>query len=366
MSASDTTRHAIFLSHASEDRTLALRLQALLEACIRWIPNARLVFSTSDITAIEGGQDWYKAIVEAVRGSRACLALLTPNSIYSKPWVSYESGAAYATAFSGSDPKRVFGLLANGVTQRIVPAPLQPFQTRDLAQANQVAQLLKELAGFLGAECMIDEDILEGVVQLCSGHGQRWDSVEPVLVARSSDESPFNFEIALGCARQHVALFGQNLQRVARTESLQRAIIDFLKRGPERRVDLVICDVRNSKAVDAWSTLNPDLELTFPYRDQLEQSTTKFKELVETCRREHVATLAVKAHDLVPFGATAVDPITDDGVIGVHPMINHVAKAAERPQFLIRRRTNRDVFQHYWRALQWMLEYGYVIDEAAG
>ena len=119
----------IFISHASEDAALASSLQSLIEAALRRRPSERLVFRSTDVSAIEGGADWYEAIINALRQSRICLSLFTPTSVY-KPWVIYESGGAYA--IYRQKARKLIAVCAAGITPELVPSPLKRLQTRRL------------------------------------------------------------------------------------------------------------------------------------------------------------------------------------------------------------------------------------------
>ena len=120
----DRKRFGIFLSHTSEDKELALQLKAFLENALKPGIHERLVFCSSDVGDIEGGADWYPEIIAALRTSRLCLALLTPNSIH-RPWILYESGGAYAVFQRSPTSRRLIPVLARGLTSSSVPAPFK-------------------------------------------------------------------------------------------------------------------------------------------------------------------------------------------------------------------------------------------------
>jgi hypothetical protein len=71
-------RHGIFISHISEERPVALRIQRLFgEALSESLP----VFVSSDYKSIGSGEPWYAKILEGLRKSQAIVSLLSLTSI---------------------------------------------------------------------------------------------------------------------------------------------------------------------------------------------------------------------------------------------------------------------------------------------
>lgn len=75
----------IFISHASEDLSLAKTLKKFLEENFT---NSNVFVSSMEI---KGGSIPYEEIRNALRSSKAIISLVTPNSINNK-WVNFESG----------------------------------------------------------------------------------------------------------------------------------------------------------------------------------------------------------------------------------------------------------------------------------
>ena len=345
-------KFAIFLSYTNADDELAEGLQHLIEECLSQTKNLQLVFRAGDLRAIEGGSDWYPTTLAAVQASKICLALLTPNSLYHRPWLLYETGVAYATGST-----RVIGLHANGIAPADVPTPLKRFQARGIETEKEITHLLKELGRLLKVSVSLKSRAVRAVADLAHSRGQRWDSVTPTLVAENAGSSPFNLEVALRIARSRVIVFGQNLQWAARSKEWQNSVVAFLKQQTGRQVDLVINDEREKEAVKAWAAVNPDLEHQYPFSVQLAESTKAFRSLGERCYTEKAEGFTLHAYPLVPFGATVIDPATGHGVIAIHPAVNHCAKPSERPQFLILRSSNPRLYNYYWRTFEFMLRY---------
>lgn len=59
---------------------------------------------------------------------------------------------------------------------------------------------------------------------------------------------------------------------------------------------------------------------------------------------------------LVPFGAWFVDPKDTRGFMVLTPVVNTGDKSKERPHFIIRRSTNKDVLEYYWSKLSYVFD----------
>jgi hypothetical protein len=155
----------IFISHAVDDADLASSLQRVLE--MAFDPPVQ-IFRSSDAAAIEGGADWYATILNELARSDVCLALLTPNSIYAKPWLPYETGGAFALYREReAGQARLVALRARGVGPNIVPGPLQRLQSVDLS--NEVA-LKKLFHNSSVPTFFIGEEAVEGSDSGAGGH----------------------------------------------------------------------------------------------------------------------------------------------------------------------------------------------------
>jgi hypothetical protein len=351
-------RYGIFLSHAAEDKEFALGLKALLKKAVKPRRLEHLVFCSSDVGDIGGGEDWYPKIIAALRSSQLCLALLTPNSIHS-PWILYESGGAYAVFQRAPTSRRLIPVIARGLTSSSVPSPFKKLQIRNLADSKEAYALISEIRVLLGRPMSLNAANVGNLVSLAAPDGRRWDTVEPTLVAKASDSSPFNVEHVLRIAKRRVVVIGQNLQWLAKSENCHDAIVKFLRKRRGQRIYILINDFRNGKAVSAWSNVNPSIDRDgYCYRTHVREATNKFIELKKRCLRERANGFTLHVRDLVPFGATIMDPEDSDGVIALQPLVNHGQKASERPQFLISKRNNPDIFEYYWRCLNELVRHG--------
>lgn len=346
-------KYSIFVCHDSDDRVLAAKLQTLLEKTLTPLRGEKLVFRSTDLDAVKGGADWYAAIIDALRNSEFCLSLLTPTSIH-KPWVLFESGVACAV-YRNRAP-RLIALCASGMTPETVPDPFKRLQARCLYDSSELDKLVRQIAATLPTALHVSPMQLRTVVGLSQDITGGWNCVEPIRAAVRADLSPYRFDQALKVATQHVFVAGQNLHRIATTKETLDAIIEFLRAGKQRRIDILLCDARNRSAVRAWKTVNPELDKTpYTYRKQLLRSTAEFLALSRMAHKEELA-LTARVLDVVPFGATAIDPELDSGVIALQPVVNHGPKSGERPQFLITRAANREIFRYYWLNLETAFE----------
>lgn len=130
--------HPIFLSHDHRDRPIADAIKTLLwELSLEQL----IVWYTSDSSPTGGvqlGGDWQREIPERLEKSHTILSLLTPHSI-AKPWVLFEAG--YGAAL----PERKLIPLTLGITQDLIPGPLQPYQSARLADYQSLREFCSRL-----------------------------------------------------------------------------------------------------------------------------------------------------------------------------------------------------------------------------
>jgi hypothetical protein len=82
--------HEIFISHIAEESAIALELKRQL---LVLFGNDLRVFCSSDKQSIQGGQEWFRSINEALVRSQVVIALLSDTS-RTRPWILYEIGVA--------------------------------------------------------------------------------------------------------------------------------------------------------------------------------------------------------------------------------------------------------------------------------
>jgi hypothetical protein len=126
----------LFISHAAVDRGLAGFVDETARVAIPGIQ----VFRASRVGQIRAGREWFDVVTRELRESDKYMVLLTEASI-SKPWISFETGAAWYTG------RTLVPLLAPGFNPQDVPEPLRFLQLLSLGDPKQAQEAFK---GFMG------------------------------------------------------------------------------------------------------------------------------------------------------------------------------------------------------------------------
>lgn len=326
----------VFISHASEDRDLALQLKGLLKGSLR--PG---VFCTSDVRDLEGGKAWFEQIMSALRAARVCVTILTPASIRRR-WVLFESGGMFALAWGRERTLRMFSVTAGNLGRP--PSPFDLIQSRDLRIASHVRQLIDEIAGVLGETPAFPSRAPIQAICSAARRGSRdWAAVSDVLAGGRSDASPFNLDSLLPAARRHVFCAGQNLNYLARTPRIRRQLTKWVQSGPSPRIELLICDPEETGAVDAWAVVGQK------YHDDLHNAIRTFQRWKKILGREGIASrVDIRVTKLVTTSLTVIDPGDETGTLVVIPVVFGKPISAERPHFAISRGDHKTIFNHYW------------------
>jgi len=133
---SRNNRQGIFISHLSEEKPIALRLQSLLmEALSPPIP----VFVSSDYRSIGSGEKWYDAILGGLRLSQVVIVMLSAVAL-ERRWINFEAGIGM-----GQEAK-VIPVVSRGLQKGEIGLPLGQLQARDLHDANDLHALLDDIA----------------------------------------------------------------------------------------------------------------------------------------------------------------------------------------------------------------------------
>ena len=83
----------LFVSHITIEAPIAAVLKKIIAEDFIGIVD---LFTSSDVTSIQGGEKWLDTIRAAIAESAAVLVLCSESSI-NRPWVQFEIGAAWAT-----------------------------------------------------------------------------------------------------------------------------------------------------------------------------------------------------------------------------------------------------------------------------
>ena len=125
-------RVTIFISHVSEDETIALALKDFLEGIFL---NASVFVSGRDLT---GGQVWIEELRNQLANATAILALVSQRSLGSE-WVYFEAGAGFCR-------RCTIPLLISGVTVEDVGPPFSLLQLRRIDQVG-LQTMVRDIAG---------------------------------------------------------------------------------------------------------------------------------------------------------------------------------------------------------------------------
>lgn len=335
----------IFISHASEDRTLALHLKRLFDGTLPsgTGPSRVHVFCTSDIRAIEGGKAWFDQIMRALRKARVCITVLTPASIHRR-WVMFESGGTFTLSWGREARLRMLPTIAGGLRGDSLPEPFDMIQSRDLRTACGVRQLCREVADVFDVRSFSPP---RGVVlDVCSEARKgspHWTTVSEVLAGQRLDESPFSLDSLLYRAANHIFCAGQNLNYLASSSNMRRMLSAWLQQGYRRKLQLLICDPAETGAVDAWTVVGEK------YRDDLYQSVRVFQRWKAQLKRAGITGhLDIHVTKLVTTSVTVIDPRADKALMILTPVVFGKPISGERPHFALSRAANRAIFNHYW------------------
>ncbi|HKO57310.1 MAG TPA: toll/interleukin-1 receptor domain-containing protein [Thermoanaerobaculia bacterium] len=139
----------IFISHRSDDLQLAQALVDLLVFSMRLEPEVVRCTSVPGHD-LRGGERTDDRIRKEIADAEIFLALVTPGSLRSH-FVLFELGARWGIEpLLGREPHFI-PLIARGLDAGKLPRPLANFNCLDLREEEDVARLLAEMAGILGA-----------------------------------------------------------------------------------------------------------------------------------------------------------------------------------------------------------------------
>jgi hypothetical protein len=124
----------IFLSHAARDQDIAIYLKKIIEEAI---PSSN-VFVSSDTEDLRPGDEWVKTIRENLREAKMLLLLASERGL-TRPWVWYETGAAWNRGI------RVIPCCLGKVRKNGLSAPFSSYQALNTDEAGGFRNLLAEI-----------------------------------------------------------------------------------------------------------------------------------------------------------------------------------------------------------------------------
>lgn len=137
-----TSRQRAFISHVSEEASVALELKEDLNRDFLGLLN---IFVSSDIESIAAGDNWLNAVEEALRESAVLLMLCSPVSIR-RPWINFEAGAAWALRIP------IVPICHADLTPHDLPMPLSLRQGISIGDADALRRLYARLSDVLSCE----------------------------------------------------------------------------------------------------------------------------------------------------------------------------------------------------------------------
>ena len=326
----------LFLSHSERDKDLAAALKAAFSSSLGIAPRA--VFVSSD-DSIRAGQQVFPAITSALCQAQAVVVLLTPSSLRA-PWVHFEAGGAAVS-------EKVFVVSGCGLVPSSLPSDLIVYSVKDLRRAPVVRQFLRDIASNLKIRFRrpSGKAILR-ITRLANTGQSGWELVEPALVARQIDGSPFELLKLLDGASRSVFLIGQNLWSLTRGPqgpATKKKLFEFLaRRGTTARI--LVQEL--GPGVDAWNSLNPE------FGEDRTASVTVLRRWLTEALRHGINTsrrlrLEIKAAPLVPVSYDIVDAELSSGLMVFRHTLHRAPRSNDRPVFALQGGAANPVFRHY-------------------
>jgi hypothetical protein len=165
-----------FISHISEEAKVAAKLKESLDQ--DFLGNLN-VFVSSDGESIAAGEDWLKSIDEALRSSALLIILCSPGSIR-RPWINFESGAAWMLKVP------IIPLCHAGLTPNDLPMPLSLRQGLAINDAEHLRRLYSRVADILS--CRVPVRSFEDLTKELSNPNLLTGSVTPDELRKLEDD----------------------------------------------------------------------------------------------------------------------------------------------------------------------------------
>ena len=212
------TKPVVFLSHSSHDRSLAVRLKALLAGLTG---GAVDFFLSSDGQSIPLGTNWVHTVQKALESSELMFVFASPAAVHSD-WIHFESGFAYS---KGTQVVPI-GVLGQDVGNLRPPLSLlQGFNLRDKESFGNLVALINSKYHFTFQETISEQQYQ---ALFYRNPGNHWG-------ARSTKIKSFVF---VGQDNKQIGL--QILvEKYLIKESLEHAVSERIEyKTPETRIDL--------------------------------------------------------------------------------------------------------------------------------
>jgi hypothetical protein len=178
-----------------------------------------------------------------------------------------------------------------------------------------------------------------------TGHAG-WELVQPALVAREIDGSPFEFHKLLQAASQSAFIIGQNLFSLTcghYAATAERELFAFLGR---RGTSVRFLVQAPGPGVDAWNSLNPR------FGEDLEAAKRILRKWLKRAQSDGVNSrgrlrLQIREAPLVPVSYDIVDSELPSGLMVFRHSLHRAPQPAVRPVFALQGGRSNPVFKHY-------------------
>ncbi len=169
---------AVFLSHATADAPLAIKLK-------KWLKQILLgqveVIVSGDSESLAAGQQWLRRISTDLRRSKLVILLCTPATV-DRFWTTFEAGGAFFLE------KPIIPLCAQGTAFAKLPIPLQLHQGYLAWEPSQLRQLVERIAEAAELNCPeLSEDAIAALARQFGG-GRVGDGVGVWVGDRTADD----------------------------------------------------------------------------------------------------------------------------------------------------------------------------------
>ncbi len=125
----------IFISHISEEKSLALVMKSWLESSFPQIK----VFVSSDPDDIPAGTKWLNKISDALKESTLLIILYSPQSTL-RPWINFEAGCGWIKDIP------IMPICHSGLTINQIGAPISSFQGLEIESDDFPKRFFEDIA----------------------------------------------------------------------------------------------------------------------------------------------------------------------------------------------------------------------------
>ena len=173
--------HRVFVSHISDEKTIAHEFKQLLTQSLALPPHE--VFVSSDGVSIKAGEKWLGALSDALETVDVMVVLCSNQSI-ERPWVNFEAGAGWVRNVP------IIPVCHSGLASEDLPMPLKVFQGPDPFSASGLKSIIESIGAHLNVTPMtVDYEVsakklqdvcdlagrIENPKVLCAASAPYWD-----------------------------------------------------------------------------------------------------------------------------------------------------------------------------------------------